>query len=187
MSGITLARPLQLRNKPVTRVENYCTTGSEALRGAVYAVASGAYDVAMAVGAEKVKDSGYQGLNANNPPGDGTARTLTAAAMFSMVAPAYGQKYGVDEETMADVLASIAVKNHHNGARNPRAQFRRESPRRRRWARPGWPAPSASSTAPAWPTGRRPPSSCGPRTPTSTRTSRSTSRRSRSPRAAARA
>ena len=126
MSGITLARPLQLRNKPVTRVENYCATGSEALRGAIYAVASGAYDMAMAVGAEKVKDSGFQGLNANNPPGDGTARTLTAAAMFSMVAPAYGQKYGVDPETMADVLASIAVKNHYNGARNPRAQFRRE-------------------------------------------------------------
>jgi acetyl-CoA C-acetyltransferase len=126
MSGITLARPLQLRNKPVTRVENYCTTGSEALRGAVYAVASGAYDVAMAVGAEKVKDSGYQGLNAVNPPSDGTARTLTAAAMFSMVAPAYAQKYGVDDETMSEVLATIAVKNHHNGARNPRAQFRRE-------------------------------------------------------------
>jgi acetyl-CoA C-acetyltransferase len=126
MSGIALARPLQLHSKPVTRVENYCTTGSEALRGAVYAVASGAYDVAMAVGAEKVKDSGYQGLNAVNPPNDGTARTLTAAAMFSMVAPAYGQKYGVDDETMADVLASIAVKNHHNGARNSRAQFRRE-------------------------------------------------------------
>ncbi len=61
-----------------------------------------------------------------NPPGDGTARTLTAAAMFSMVAPAYGQKYGVDDETMGEVLASIAVKNHYNGARNPRAQFRRE-------------------------------------------------------------
>ena len=69
MSGIALARPLQLKNKPVTRVENYCTTGSEALRGAVYAVASGAYDVAMAVGAEKVKDSGYQGLNADEPAG----------------------------------------------------------------------------------------------------------------------
>jgi acetyl-CoA C-acetyltransferase len=126
MSGITLARPLQLQNKPVTRVENYCTTGSEALRAAAYAVASGAYDVAMAVGAEKVKDGGYQGLNAMNPPNDGTARTLTAAAMYSMLAPAYGQKYGVDDETMADVLASIAVKNHYNGARNPRAQFRKE-------------------------------------------------------------
>ena len=126
MSGITLARPLQIDGKPVTRVENYCTTGSEALRGAAYAVASGAYDVAMAVGVEKVKDSGYQGLNAMNPPGDGTQRTLTAAAMFSMVAPAYASKYGLDEETMTDVLASIAIKNHFNGARNPRAQFRRE-------------------------------------------------------------
>jgi acetyl-CoA C-acetyltransferase len=126
MSGITLARPLQLQGKPVTRVENYCTTGSEALRAAAYAVACGAYDVAMAVGAEKVKDSGFQGLNANNPPGDGTARTLTAAAMFSMVAPAYCAKYGVDDEQMADVLATISAKNHYNGARNPRAQFRRE-------------------------------------------------------------
>ncbi len=63
MSGIALARPLQLQGKPVTRVENYCTTGSEALRAAAYAVASGAYDVAMAVGAEKVKDSGFQVFN----------------------------------------------------------------------------------------------------------------------------
>jgi acetyl-CoA C-acetyltransferase len=126
MSGITLARPLQLTDKPVTRVENYCATGAESLRAAAYAVASGAYDVVMAVGAEKVKDSGFQGLNANNPPNDGTLRTLTAAAMFSMVPPAYGNKYGVDEATMADVLATIAVKNHYNGARNPRAQFRRE-------------------------------------------------------------
>ena len=55
-------------------------------------MASGAYDMAMAVGAEKVKDSGYQGLNAFPIPNDGTARTLTAAAMFSMVAPAYGKQ-----------------------------------------------------------------------------------------------
>ena len=126
MSGITLARPLQLEGKPVTRVENYCTTGSEALRAAAYAVASGAYDVAMAVGAEKVKDSGYQGLNAFPIPGDGTARTLTAAAMFSMIVPAYGHKYGVDDDTMRAVLSHIAVKNHFNGARNTRAQFRKE-------------------------------------------------------------
>ena len=126
MSGITLARPLQLHNKPVTRVENYCATGSEALRAAAYAVASGAYDIGMAIGAEKVKDGGYQGLNATPPPNDGTVRTLTAAAMFSMVAPAYATRYGVDEDVLADVLASIAAKNHYNGARNPRAQFRRE-------------------------------------------------------------
>jgi acetyl-CoA C-acetyltransferase len=126
MSGLTLSRPLQLVNKPVSRVENYCATGAEALRAAAYAVASGSYDVAMALGAEKVKDSGYQGLNSNNPPNDGTARTLTAAAMFSMVAPAYGAKYGVGDDQMAEVLATISSKNHFNGARNPRAQFRKE-------------------------------------------------------------
>ncbi len=126
MSGITLARALQLQNKPVTRVENYCATGSEALRQAAYAVASGAYDVAMAVGVEKVKDSGYQGLNAYPVPNDGTLRTLTATGSFSMVAPAYAAKYGVDEADLKRTLARIASKNHHNGARNPRAQFRRE-------------------------------------------------------------
>ncbi|WP_106401660.1 acetyl-CoA acetyltransferase [Actinocorallia populi] len=126
MSGLTLSKPLRLRDKPVTRVENYCATGSEALRQAAYAVASGAYDVAMAVGVEKVKDSGYQGLNAFPIPNDGTQRTLTAAAMFSMVAPAYARRYGVDSGEMRTVLARIASKNHANGARNPRAQFRKE-------------------------------------------------------------
>jgi acetyl-CoA C-acetyltransferase len=126
MSGITLARPLELTGKPVTRVENFCATGSEALRQAAYAVASGAYDTAMAIGVEKVKDSGYAGLNAFPVPGDGTARTLTAAAMFSMVAPAYANKYGVPVDEIRTVLARIASKNHYNGARNPRAQFRKE-------------------------------------------------------------
>lgn len=126
MSGITLARPLQLQNKPVTRVENYCATGSEALRQASYAVASGAYDTVMVVGGEKVKDTGFQGLNAFPVPNDGTARSLTAAAMFSMLVPAYGHKYGVDDETMRSVLTHIARKNHFNGARNTRAQFRKE-------------------------------------------------------------
>jgi acetyl-CoA C-acetyltransferase len=126
MSGMMLAKPLRLEGKPVTRVENFCATGSEALRQAAYAVASGAYDVAMAIGVEKVKDSGYQGLNAFPIPTDGTNRTLTAAAMFSMVAPAYAKKYGVSDDKMKTVLAKIASKNHFNGARNPRAQFRRE-------------------------------------------------------------
>ncbi len=126
MSGITLARPLELVDRPVTRVENFCATGSEALRQAAYAVASGAYDVAMAVGVEKVKDSGYQGLNAFPIPNDGTARTLTAAAMFSMVAPAYAERYRVPPDELRTVLARIASKNHANGARNPKAQFRKE-------------------------------------------------------------
>ena len=61
-----------------------------------------------------------------NAPTDGTARSLTAAAMFAMCAPAYGKKYGVANEQIREVLARIAWKNHYNGARNPRAQFRKE-------------------------------------------------------------
>lgn len=82
--------------------------------------------MAAAVGVEKVKDSGYQGLNAFPIPTDGTQRSLTAAAMFSLVAPAYAERYGVDQGELRRTLARIASKNHSNGARNPRAQFRRE-------------------------------------------------------------
>ena len=126
MSGVMLAAPLKLQNKPVTRVENYCATGSEALRQACYAVASGAYDMAAAVGVEKVKDAGYQGLNGFPIPTDGTQRTVTAAGMFSLVAPAYAEKYGIDPAELRRTLARIASKNHSNGAKNERAQFRRE-------------------------------------------------------------
>ncbi|MDW3217233.1 MAG: acetyl-CoA acetyltransferase [Acidimicrobiales bacterium] len=126
-SGLAMGGPLKIQGKPVTRVENYCATGSEAMRNAAYAVASGAYDVVMALGAEKVKDGGYQGLNAFPIPTDGTQRTLTAAAMFSLILPSYSQKYGVDRDELRYTVAKIAEKNHYNGARNPLAQFRRET------------------------------------------------------------
>jgi acetyl-CoA C-acetyltransferase len=90
-SGLTLSRPLKLDYKPVTRVENFCATGSEAFRNACYAVASGAYDVAMAIGVEKLKDSGFSGLVVGAPPDDGTAAALSAPAMFSLLAPAYAE------------------------------------------------------------------------------------------------
>jgi acetyl-CoA C-acetyltransferase len=125
-SGLTLSKALRLDNKPVTRVENYCATGSEALRNACYAVASGAYEMAMAVGVEKLKDSGFSGLVSTPIPGDGTSSDLTAPAAFSLLAPAYAKRYGVDDTELKDVLARIAWKNHYNGARNPRAQFRKE-------------------------------------------------------------
>jgi acetyl-CoA C-acetyltransferase len=126
VSGLTLSRPLKIDYKPVTRLENMCATGSEAFRNACYAVASGAFDVAMAIGVEKLKDSGYSGLVGSTIPNDGTLPTLTAPASFSLLAPAYAKKYGVDEAEMKDVLTRIAWKNHHNGALNPRAQFRKE-------------------------------------------------------------
>ncbi len=129
LSGLTLSRPLKIDYKPVTHVENYCATGSEAFRNACYAVASGAYDRVMAIGVEKLKDSGFSGLVVSAPANDGTAPTLTAPASFSFLAPAYAKKYGVDEAEMKDVLTRIAWKNHRNGALNPRAQFRKEVPK----------------------------------------------------------
>jgi acetyl-CoA C-acetyltransferase len=126
VSGLTLSRPLKIDYKPVTRLENMCATGSEAFRNACYAVASGAYDCVMAVGVEKLKDSGFSGLTGAKPPSDGTESTMTAPATFSLLAPAYGNKYGVSEEEMKEVMTRIAWKNHKNGALNPRAQFKKE-------------------------------------------------------------
>jgi acetyl-CoA C-acetyltransferase len=125
-SGLTASRPLKIDYKPVTRVENYCATGSEAFRNACYAVASGAYDVAMAIGVEKLKDSGFSGLPGSGAVGDGTRAPLTAPATFSLLAPAYARKYGIDAAQLKEVMTRIAWKNHRNGALNPRAQFRKD-------------------------------------------------------------
>src|SRR5688500_6750159 len=60
--GTPMAIALRLPNIGVTRVENFCAGGSEAVRAAVYAVAAGACDIALALGLEKLKDTGYGGL-----------------------------------------------------------------------------------------------------------------------------
>jgi acetyl-CoA C-acetyltransferase len=128
VSGLMLSEAIKIDYKPVTRLENMCATGSEAIRNAAYAVASGAYDLVMAVGVEKLKDSGFSGLVTGSVPDDGTRPSLTAPAMFSLLAPAYAKKYGVDEGTLKDVISRIAWKNHVNGAKNPKAQFKKEVP-----------------------------------------------------------
>ena len=125
--GIPLARALKLPNIPVTRVENFCTSGTEAIRGACYGVASGACDIALALGCEKLKDTGFGGL-----PDLGTGEeskfyypNMTAPGMFGMVANAYFEKYGLSREEGKKVLARISWKSHQNGAMNPRAHLRR--------------------------------------------------------------
>ncbi len=128
-SGLLLSEALKTGYKPVTRVENYCATGSEAIRNAAYAVASGAYDLVMAVGVEKLKDSGYSGLvSTGSVPTDGTQSSMTAPATFSLLAPAYCAKYGLTPCALREVLTRIACKNHANGARNPRAQYQAAVP-----------------------------------------------------------
>ena len=126
--GLPLSIALRLPNIAVTRVENFCASGSEAFRGAVYAVASGACDIALALGVEKLKDTGYGGL-----PG-GLGGTLTpqwsangsAPGNFAQLASAYRAKHGVERDDLKRAIAHISVKSHANGAKNPKAHLRRE-------------------------------------------------------------
>ncbi|MBN1188823.1 MAG: hypothetical protein JXA46_03645 [Dehalococcoidales bacterium] len=127
-TGQIVASPLKLPYLPVTHVENACATGSEAIRAACYAVAAGIYDVVLAVGAEKLKDTGFSGLPQTRPIATWSYRltTQTPASVFAMMATGYFAKYGLSHEQGKKLLAHIAVKNHHNGSLNPKAHFQRE-------------------------------------------------------------
>lgn len=128
-SALSLATTLRLPFIPVTRTENFCASGTEAFRGAVYAVASGAYDVCLAMGVEKLKDTGYGGLP---NPGSGWGSltwlwwpNVTAPGAFAQLATAYAAKYGIPDEELKRALAHVSAKSHANGALNPKAHLRR--------------------------------------------------------------
>lgn len=125
-SALPLAMALRLPNIPVTRVENLCATGTEALRGAVYAVAAGACDIALAMGVEKLKDTGYSGLPERTK---GTFEDLylpgsTAPGAFAQLASAYAARHGYEMGELRQAMAHISWKSHENGARNPKAHLR---------------------------------------------------------------
>src|SRR4030042_3362266 len=133
-SALPLSETLKLPFIPVTHVENMCASGSEAFRGACYAVASGAVDIALALGVEKVKDIGYGGLpDANELMIFGTKGRVimpswsnTNPGMFAQMAVRYFERYGLSVEEGKRTLARISVKSHHNGSMNPKAHLRRE-------------------------------------------------------------
>lgn len=125
--GTPASIALRLPNVAVTRVENFCAGGSEAFRGAVYGVASGAYDIALAVGVEKLKDTGYGGLPTGQP---GTLNPLwmangSAPGNFAQLASAYRAKHGVSKEDLKRAIAHVSVKSHANGAKNPKAHLQK--------------------------------------------------------------
>ncbi len=129
-SGIPLTKALKLSNLPVSRVENFCTSGTDTFRNACYAVASGACDIALALGAEKLKDIGYGGLPDFATSWGTQSRIIfpnaTAPGQFAMMATAYFAKYGLTAEEGKRALARVSFKSHHNGALNPKAHLRRE-------------------------------------------------------------
>ena len=125
-AGMAAAVPLRLQYKPVTRVENYCATGSDALRNACYAVAARVYDIVLVLGAEKLKDQGLSGLGFGGYAGSNVLPNLTPPGLFGMMATKYFARYGISPDEGKKMLAKIAVKNHHNGSLNPKAHYQRE-------------------------------------------------------------
>lgn len=121
--GAMLSDYLGQRHIPATRVESACCSGGAALRAAFIDVASGMNDIVLAGGVEKMTDVS----------GDGATYALATAAdqeyevyqgatfpgLYALMARAHMDKYGTTREQ----LAHVAVKNHANGAKNPKAQF----------------------------------------------------------------
>ena len=129
-SALPLSMTLRLPNIPVTRVENYCATGTEAFRGACYAVAAGAYDIALALGVEKLKDTGYGGLPSFTGSDSGSLTwqwfpNMTAPGAFAQLASAYAAKYKIADQDLKRAMAHVSAKSHANGALNPKAHLRK--------------------------------------------------------------
>jgi len=126
-SGLPLSETLRLNNIAVTRVENYCASGSEAFRGAVYAVASGAVDIALALGVEKLKDTGYGGLppNGMGPLQFETNANASAPGGFAQIASGYQAKHKLSREDLKRATAHISVKSHANALKSPNAHLRK--------------------------------------------------------------
>ena len=125
-TGQPLAEALKLDYIPITRVENACATATDAFRNAAYAVAAGIYDIVLAVGVEKLKDSGFSGLAVPEAPGSDVTPPTPPPSQFAMAATRYFHQYGIPYEEGKETLARIAAKNHHNGTLNSRAHFQQE-------------------------------------------------------------
>ncbi|WP_371364009.1 hypothetical protein SRRS_48980 [Sporomusa rhizae] len=126
LAGAQVIDALKLKNIPVIRNENWCCAGHVALISAIMAVASGAYDVVMAIGVEKLKDTGFPGLGAGRGMNPVYEARRTAPGSFSLIATRYFEQYGLTLEEGKQTIGKIAVKNHKNGMLAPKAHFHKE-------------------------------------------------------------
>ncbi|UCE80361.1 MAG: thiolase domain-containing protein [Methanobacteriota archaeon] len=108
------------------RVENACASGGYAIISAIMDVMSGAHDVVIAGGVEKMTDvSGTKQKYWLGVSGDTEFERLagtTFAGLYALIAHRHMHQFGTKREH----LSMVAVKNHKNGAQNPKAQFQRE-------------------------------------------------------------
>jgi len=122
--GAVMADYLGVNPIPATRVESACASGGASFRQAFFEVASGASDIVLAGGVEKMTD-GADVTDALATAADQEYEVyngITFPGLYAMIAQAHMHQYGTTREQ----LAAVAVKNHRNGAKNPKAQFRFE-------------------------------------------------------------
>src|SRR5213592_3873792 len=124
IGGNTVPTAIGLAGIPCTRVENACPSGSDAFRIGAMAVASGVHDVVLVIGVEKMRDkSTEEGLLARAAAGHPIyTRGESAPVLFAPFATRHMHEFG----TTREMLASVAIKNHHNGALDPYAHFQNE-------------------------------------------------------------
>ncbi|MBI4577834.1 MAG: thiolase domain-containing protein [Planctomycetes bacterium] len=122
--GAMLAGELAMGPIPGVRVESACASGGLAFRQAYIAVASGAHDVVLASGVEKMTDvDGAAATYALSTAADQEYEGyhgVTFPGLYAMMARVHMHRYGTTRRQLADV----AVKNHAHGTMNPLAQYR---------------------------------------------------------------
>ncbi len=126
MVGQRILQQIGQTGIPVINVSNACATGSTAFREAFIAVASGMYDVTMAVGVEQM---GKQGLLGGGGGGSDPAYSTEGRIGSGLMPAVFGQA-GVEHMrqygTKPEHFAKISVKSHKHATKNPFSQYRNE-------------------------------------------------------------
>jgi acetyl-CoA C-acetyltransferase len=122
--GATLADYLGVDSIPATRVESACASGGASFRQAYFEVASGASEIVLAGGVEKMTDGAdvTEVLATAADQEYEVYQGVTFPGLYALMANAYMHEF----KTKREHLAQVAVKNHKNGSKNPNAQFRSE-------------------------------------------------------------
>lgn len=127
MVGQRIMKEIGATGIPVINVANACATGSTAFRDAWMSVASGAYDVALAVGSEQMGKMGLLGAGGGGDRAystEGVMGTGLMPGVFGQAGVEHMRKYGTTQEQ----FAKVAVKNHEHSLANPYAQYQKETP-----------------------------------------------------------
>jgi acetyl-CoA C-acetyltransferase len=124
--GGLLADYMGLNPIPITRVEGACASGALALRQGLMDVASGMHDIVVVGGVEKMTELGVTTVSDILGGAGDQEWELFLGATFPAIYALMARRHMADFGTTEEMLASVSVKNHRNGAKNKYAQFQKE-------------------------------------------------------------